>query len=254
MSSKRALAIGAHPDDMEEFCGGTLLLLKKKGYETLIAVLTAGECGTIELPAEEIVTIRANEAKRAAKKIGAKYTCLNIRDGCVCYDLKTAKKLVKLIREYRPQIIFTHPTVDYMTDHTHTGKLVLWAVPESTHPNFPADTKAAALVKAPFVYHTDPQGLLSPEGQIVKVNTVIDITDVIKQKLRAIAAHKSQQTFMSLKSKKPIQYKEEIRRIAIIRGQQVHFEYAEGFTQQLLEHYPRHNILVDILQEKAITL
>src|SRR3972149_5630534 len=106
---KRILAIGAHYDDMEQFCGGTLSLLGKAGYETLTAVLTAGECGSKQLSAAEIVKVRQKEAQLGASKIGAKVQCLDIRDGCVSYDLETAKKLVKLIREYQPQIIFTHP-------------------------------------------------------------------------------------------------------------------------------------------------
>src|SRR3989344_640920 len=103
MTGNRILAIGAHYDDMEQFCGGTLLLLRKQGYEILIAVLTASECGTTELSAEEIVKVRQKEAQHGAEKIGAEVQCLNIRDGCVSYDLETAKKLVKLIREYQPQ-------------------------------------------------------------------------------------------------------------------------------------------------------
>jgi len=252
---KRILAIGAHYDDMEQFCGGTLYILGKAGYEILIAVLTAGECGSkLQSPAE-IVKIRQKEAQLGAKKIGAKVHCLDIRDGCVSYDLHSAKKLVKLMREFEPQIILTHPTVDYMSDHAHTGQLVLWAVPEATHPNFSVHSSAPALKKQPWVYHTNPQGLIGPDGQVARVNTIVDISEVIETKLKAFGSHRSQIGFLRVESTgKTIDSIEKTRRWAITRGQQVRVEYGEGFTQQLLEQYPRTNLLAQELGEKVFTL
>ena len=194
--NKKVLAIGGHPDDIEQFAGGTLALLSKSGADILIAALTAGECGSHDLPPEKIVNIRRKESENGAEILGAKFTNIGIRDGSLSYDLETTKKVVKLIREFRPDIIITHPVVDYMTDHAHTGRLVLWAVPESTHPNFPADTEAKALEKMPYVYHTDPQGLIDTEGQIARVNTIVDITSVIEQNLKAFASHNSQLGFL----------------------------------------------------------
>lgn len=249
--SKRVLAIGGHPDDMEQFAGGTLALLSKSGVEVLIAALTAGECGSHDLSSEEIVKIRRKESENGAKVLGAQFLNIGIIDGSLSYDLETTKKVVKLIREFKPDIIITHPTVDYMTDHAHTGKLVLWAVPESIHPNFPADTKAKALEKMPYVYHTDPQGLIGPDGQIVRVNTIVNITSVIEQKLKAFAAHNSQIGFLE---KGKIDAVEKTRRWAFTRGQQVRIDCGEGFYQELLEEYPRKNILLDILDDKVFTL
>lgn len=247
----KVLAIGAHPDDIEQFAGGTLALLAKQGIEVLIAAMTDGACGSRELPEEEIIKIRRKESEIGAKIIGAKFTNLGIRDGSVSYDLETTKKVVKLIREFKPDIIITHPTIDYMTDHAHTGRITLWAVPESTHPNFVVDTKASALDKQPCVYHTDPQGLIGSDGQIARVNTIVDISEVIDQKLKAFGTHKSQIGFLG---KDKIDSVEKTRRWAITRGQQVRVEYGEGFRQELLEEYPRKNILVEILKDKVYTL
>jgi LmbE family N-acetylglucosaminyl deacetylase len=248
---KKVLALGGHPDDMEQFAGGTLSLLAKKGFEILITAMTTGECGSKELPERKIVEIRRTESEEGAKIIGAKFKNLGIRDGSLSYDLETTKELVKLIREFSPDIIITHPITDYMTDHTHTGRLVLWAVPESAHPNFPADTKAPALEKCPYVYHTDPQGLIGPDGQIVPVNTIVNITETIEQKLEAFGAHKSQLGFLA---KGKMNAVEKTRRWAATRGQQVKILYGEGFYQELLEEYPRRNILVEILKDKVFTL
>lgn len=250
MSKKSILAIGAHPDDMEQFAGGTLIQLVKKGHKVTIAPLTAGECGTSTLSANDIVKVRAKEQKKAAEIIGADYINLGIRDGCLPYDLETCRKVVALIRETKPTIIITHPTTDYMSDHAHAGQLVIWAVQEAVHKNFQAPTEAKAMENHPYVYHTDPQGLVGPDGQIARVNTVVDITQTIEQKLKAFGAHESQIDFLPNK----INAVEKTRRWAQTRGEQAGIAYGEGFCQNLLAQYPRKNILVQILKDKVYTL
>lgn len=247
------LAIGAHPDDIEQFAGGTLSLLAKNGHKVIIAPLTSGECGSKTLPAKEIVAIRKREAEKAARIIGASYINLGIRDGCVSYDLETTKKVVALIRDTKPDIIITHPTSDYMTDHAHTGRVVLWAVPESTHPNFPAPTKSPATPAQQYMYHTDPQGLTDANGQIVRVNTIVNITETIDQKLKAFSTHASQMFFLT-KTAGYMTSVEKTRRWAITRGEQVRVEYGEGFYQNLYAEYPRKNILLDLLPGEVFTL
>src|SRR3989344_3523161 len=241
---KSVLAIGGHPDDMEQFAGGTLLLLKQAGYAVTIAALTDGACGSKTETAEEIVAIRLEEAQKAAEKIGAKYINLGIRDGSIEYSLENVRKIAGLIRDVNPQIIITHPAKeDYMTDHWHTGALVLWAIPEAGHKNFETGTNASPIKDNPFLYHTDPQGLTFSDGQIAKVNTIVDITQVIEQKMDAFATHKSQIGFLfdcdtkngdSAAARKT-------RRWAITRGEQARVEYGEGFTQNLLAEYSRNN-------------
>lgn len=249
--NKEILAIGAHPDDMEQFCGGTLILLKKAGYNITIAPLTDGACGSRDLPAEEIIAIRRKEAEKAAKSIGAQYRNLDIRDGCISYDLETCKKVVGLIRDVKPRIIFTHPFEDYMSDHYHTAWLVRWATPEAGHPNFKADSDAPAIEGMPYVYRTDPQGLKDEDGQLVKISTIVDISEVIEEKLHAFALHESQMSFLPGGG---IGTVEKTRRWAIIRGQQVKIPYGEGFRQFRLEEYPPDNILHEILGKRVFTL
>lgn len=256
MVNKKVLAIGGHPDDMEQFAGGTLILLKKAGYGLTIAALTDGACGSHTESAEQIVSIRLKEAEEASQKIGAKYINLGIRDGSIEYNLENTRKLVKLIREINPEIIITHPIEDYMTDHSHTGRLVLWAIPESGHKNFEADTTAPPIESPPYTYHTDPQGLTFSDGQIVRVNTIVDISDVIEKKLEAFATHKSQMGFLfqnETEGGEPTAARK-TRRWAITRGEQIRIEYGEGFTQELLAEYPRKNILFEMLPGKVYTL
>lgn len=256
VANKEVLSIHGHPDDGEQFAGGTLLLLKKAGYGITIAALTDGACGSHTQTAEEITAVRLKEAQDAATLLCAKYVNLGIRDGSIEYNLENTKKLVKLIREINPEIIITHPTDDYMTDHCHTGRLVLWAIPEAGHKNFEVEGNAPPTELLPYTYHTDPQGLTFSNGQIAPVNTVVDISDIIEEKLKAFATHKSQ---MGLLFQNETQGGEpsaarKTRRWAITRGEQVRIEYGEGFTQELLAEYPRKNILVDLLPGKVYTL
>lgn len=217
-------------------------------------VLTDGACGSKTLSDKNIVEVRREEMKVGAKLMGAEIECVGIRDGCVSIDLETTRKIVKVVREYDPSIIFTHPTVDYMTDHSHTGSLVLWAVPEAMHPNFKVDSATPAVKSQPYVYHTDPQGLIGTDGQIVRVNTIVDISEIIEIKLKAFASHSSQMDFLKLKTQGLMNAVEKTRRWAATRGQQVRVMYGEGFKQQLLEQYPRQNILKEILGDRVFTL
>src|SRR5438270_2353048 len=103
-----ALALMAHPDDAEILCAGTLLRLRRIGWEIHIATMTSGDCGTTTLSAGEISTIRLREAQNAAKTIGASYHCLNERDGHVVYDTQTIRKVVALFRRVAPTLVLTH--------------------------------------------------------------------------------------------------------------------------------------------------
>jgi LmbE family N-acetylglucosaminyl deacetylase len=250
--NKKVLAIGGHPDDMEQFAGGTLILLKKAGYDLTIAALTDGACGSRVATADEIIKIRLEESKKAAKKIGAKFINLEIRDGSIEYNLENTRKIAGLIRDENPEIIITHPTDDYMTDHWHTGALVIWAVPEAGHKNFETDSDKNPVHPQPYVYHTDPQSLVGKDGQITKVNTIVDVSDVIEKKLEAFAMHSSQMGLLAHRKKGNAVDK--TRRWAITRGEQARVEYGEGFNQQLLAEYPRKNILKEILKDKVFTL
>ena len=82
----RILAIHAHPDDIEFQCAGTLALLKQRACHVMIAVMTPGDCGSAELPPEDIAAVRRAEARAAADLLGAEFHCLEFRDLCIVHD------------------------------------------------------------------------------------------------------------------------------------------------------------------------
>ena len=80
------LALLAHPDDAEFLCAGTLIrLVREHGWQAHVASMTPGDCGSAELPPEEIARVRREEGRRAAGLIGAAYHCLEERDLAVFY-------------------------------------------------------------------------------------------------------------------------------------------------------------------------
>lgn len=247
MATKEILAIGCHPDDAEEFVGGTLLLLKQVGYSVTLAVMTQGESGSRTVPAAEIIRIRDQEARAAADILGARYVNLGFTDERVFEDDRSTQELVRLIRDVDPAAIFTHPhTLDYMADHKNTGRLVLAAGPAAKHSNYEAGTSSLPIDQLPYLYHWDMQNLVDEGRQFAPVTTVVLINEVINQKIAAMACHISQsggtahrQLTEDLGTK--------VRAYAFIRGMQATQRFAnvygEGFNQQLMAGYPGDNFL-----------
>ena len=120
---RTALAFLAHPDDAEILCGGTLVLLKSRGWTIHIATATAGDCGTMKYSAEEISLIRRAEAQAACDMLGATYHCLGELDDRVVYDKPTVQKSIDLFRQVSPALVFTHAAKDYMLDHEQVSLL-----------------------------------------------------------------------------------------------------------------------------------
>src|SRR5438067_11207588 len=110
-----ALTILAHPDDAEFLCAGTLLrLAREHGWQAHIASMTPGDCGSAELPPEEIGRIRRSEGARAAALIDATYHCLEERDLRIFYCEPALERVTRLVRQVRPRIVLTHSPADYM--------------------------------------------------------------------------------------------------------------------------------------------
>src|SRR5687767_5665376 len=122
---KTAIAIAAHPDDIELMMAGTLLLLKKQGYEIHYMNLSSGNVGTIEYDSETIKDIRLREAQNSASILGAHFHPPFCDDLEIFYEEKTLRRLASVIRDVKPNILLTHSPADYMEDHTNTCRLAV---------------------------------------------------------------------------------------------------------------------------------
>ncbi len=113
------LAIGAHPDDIELACGGTIAKLVQQGHKVALCDLTQGELGT-----RGTREIRNEEAQQAAKILGVlTRRNLQIPDGNIDVNKKNLLKIIMLIRELRPSLLFIPYGVERHPDHVHTSEL-----------------------------------------------------------------------------------------------------------------------------------
>ncbi|MGH3005236.1 MAG: PIG-L deacetylase family protein, partial [Gaiellaceae bacterium] len=121
----RVLGVGAHPDDLEILCGGTLARYVEERHDVVMCHATKGDRGSFEYTSEEVARIRHGEAGRAAEIAGAEHVSLGLSDGEVdASDPAQRRLVVDLVRDTRPDVIITHSTGDYMADHNEISKLV----------------------------------------------------------------------------------------------------------------------------------
>src|SRR4051812_28115333 len=135
-SSRVAMAVAAHPDDIEFYMAGTLLLLRRIGYQIHYMTLASGSCGSLQHSAAQMRAIRRKESKRAAQLLGATYHPSLVDDLEVLYELPALRRLAAVIRRVQPTILLTHSPQDYMEDHMNTSRLAVTAAFARGMPNF----------------------------------------------------------------------------------------------------------------------
>ena len=182
----KVLMIGAHLDDNEWFGGGTALKYLDKGHSVQFLSLCNGCGGHHVNPPEVIAKRRYAEAQAVAKKAGLSYDVWEIPDCELVADLETRKRLVRYIREFSPDIIFTHRLNDYHADHRATAQLVQDASYLLIVPNFCSDT--AAMQTMPVTLYFEDYFRNPPFQPTVAVN----IDGVIDRKYEMLDCHKSQ--------------------------------------------------------------
>ena len=247
-SSDRRVVLSflAHPDDAEILCAGTLIRLAELGWEVHIATATAGDCGSAELPADQIAAIRRGEATASAELIGATYHCLGLRDVNVVFDQPSNRLAIDLFRRVAPTLVITHPRSDYMLDHEQVHLLARSAAFSYPIPN----ASSLPLIEEatiPWLYYCDPVDGNDPySGTPVKPSVYIDISAAIDRKIEMLACHASQREW--LRSHHGMdEYIEAMKRHSGSRGKELGSEYAEAFVQHRGHAFPQTHILQEIL-------
>lgn len=220
------LAIGAHPDDVELSCSGTLIKMIKAGKTAGLVDLTRGELGT--RGSGELRTIEANNS---AKKMGALFReNLDMADGFFQHNDENLKKIAKMIRKYQPEIVLANAVSDRHPDHGRASKLIsdacfiagLIKVEILDEEGKPYDRwRPKAVYHYIQDYHIEP-------------DFVIDITDHIEAKMEAILCFRSQ--FYDPKSNEPASpistqnFFESVKAKNRVFGRPLNYDFAEGFT------------------------
>jgi LmbE family N-acetylglucosaminyl deacetylase len=159
------LAVGAHPDEVELGCGGTLALFKKKGHEVYILVLTRGEASGDPI-------VRQRECERAAETIGAdKLLFGNLHDTKVTEGIETITEIETVIDSVKPDIVFSNSPKDQHQDHRNNGLATLSAA---------RHVRKVLLYESPAVFRD-----FCPQ-------IFVDIDSTLNVKLKALEAYASQ--------------------------------------------------------------
>jgi LmbE family N-acetylglucosaminyl deacetylase len=123
MTKKRVLAIGAHPDDIEIGCAGTLLIFSRNGFDIYYIIASLGEkCDVSLADQNSIMERRKAESKKAADHIGVKdLSYLLLPDTFIEHNGMVVDSIEKIIESVRPEFIFTHTLNDKHQDHKNIG-------------------------------------------------------------------------------------------------------------------------------------
>jgi LmbE family N-acetylglucosaminyl deacetylase len=174
------LFIGAHPDDCDEFAGGTAILYSRLGCRVKFISMTNGDAGHQSMGGGALAKRRMLEAQEAGKRFGVEYQVMDNHDGELMPTLENRLKVIREIRNWKADLVITHPPDDYHPDHRYTSLLVQDASYMVIVPNVAPDV--APLKKNPvFLY----QGFSAPD-------IAVDIDAVFDQKIYAMSAHESQ--------------------------------------------------------------
>ena len=177
------LAIGAHPDDVELACSGTLIKLKKQGKKIGILDLTRGELGTRGSP-----ETRENEAREASKIIGVDFReNLGLPDGDIQITPRTKRALIQVVRYVRPEILLIPHWLERHPDHEHAHRLCREAWFSSGLEKL--ETARQGKKQQPF----RPRGFYHYMQTFeFKPSFVIDISDEFEKRMESVMAFKSQ--------------------------------------------------------------
>ena len=233
------LAFGAHPDDVELGCAGTLAKEVSLGKSVGIIDLTQGELGT-----RGSAEIRFQEATNAAQILGVTVReNLKMRDGFFVNDESHQLQVIKMIRKYRPEIVLCNAVDDRHIDHAKGSKLI-------------SDSCfLAGLQKVETVLEDNIQAAWRPklvyhyiQWKSIEPDFVVDITGFMDRKMEAIMAYDSQ--FYNPNTNEPVtpiatkNFLESIKYRSQDLGRLIGTDFAEGFT---VERYLAVSSLGDLI-------
>ncbi|NQU55153.1 MAG: PIG-L family deacetylase [Bacteroidetes bacterium] len=181
------VVIGAHPDDCDIDAGGTAIQFANAGHNVLFISVTNGDAGHYAKGGGALAKIRRTEAQEAGKRFGVKYMVLDNHDGELMPTLDIRLNLIRLIRQWKADIVIGPRPNDYHPDHRNTAILIQDAAYMVIVPNVAPDTPP--LKKNPVFLYTEDRFQKPIPFQ---PDITMDITEVLDQKIYAMSAHESQ--------------------------------------------------------------
>jgi N-acetylglucosamine malate deacetylase 1 len=204
---RRILVLGAHPDDPETGCGGTMARLADAGHDVVAAYLTRGEAGIAGVPAAEAARIRTAEAQQACRVVGARAIFLGQIDGACTIDAARYAEARQILMQEKPDLIFCHWPIDTHRDH-RVAALLAYDAWLSAERSF-------------ALYYFEV--MTGSQTQTFAPTDYVDIGPVLARKHAACFAHRSQGLQAS--------YADLHGRMESFRGMEAGYEYAEAFAR-----------------------
>ena len=224
------LAIGAHPDDIDMQCAGTLALYAAAGHKVFIAVATNGNVGSPTLSRDEIAAVRKAEQAASCAIIGAEMIWMDFDDEWLMNDRVTRTRFIDAIRQANPDVMFIHGPTDYHPDHRIAGQVAEDArIPASVRL---VETALPHINKIPHVFYMD-----NPAGVDFVPEVYVDISTVFETKKKMLLCHESQDTWLRAIYGEHTSIADMMTDNAKARGLAGGHPYAEGFRE--VKTYPR---------------
>ncbi|MBE7497396.1 MAG: PIG-L family deacetylase [Verrucomicrobiaceae bacterium] len=228
-----ALALFAHPDDIEFVAAGTMLLLQERGWDIHYMNFSTGNGGSVQMDGPTTAKKRLDEGREAARILGAAFYPPISDDLEIIYSVPLLRKVAAVVRQAQPSIVLTHSLEDYMEDHMETARLAVTAAFAHGIPNFQTDPHLPSYAHDVTVYHAMPHGLCDPMRQKLMAGAYVDTTTVHARKREALAAHESQKHWLDVSQGMDsylITMDEASRAVGRLSGR---FEFAEGWRRHL---------------------
>ena len=176
--SRSIVAFGPHPDDIELFCGGTLIKMAEMGCNVILIDLTRGE-----LSSGGTIVTREKEAEKAAGILGAVHReNLQIEDGNIGVTKENKDKIVRVVRKYRPELVLVPYPKDRHPDHYHAGTLIYDGIFHSGLRKYRTGQD----------HFRPPKLIYYMLWEEFPHSFVVDISDQYEKKMQAIQAYDSQ--------------------------------------------------------------
>lgn len=220
VSQLSVLAIGAHPDDIEILCGGTMALYAAAGARVTFAIATNGEVGGGDPDPSVIAARRHEEAKASTSRLGADLIWMGFPDEMLFNDRTTREAFIDAYRLARPDVVFVHSTDDYHPDHRIAGQIALDSRIPAAVPH--VRTRYNALEAIPHLFVMDTLGGISFEPEYL-----VDISQQQALKEELLQLHASQVDWMYRAYGDD--YISEARKQAEVRAAGTGWTFVEGF-------------------------
>ncbi|WP_112322916.1 PIG-L deacetylase family protein [Oceanibium sediminis] len=223
------LAIGAHPDDIEMQCAGTLALYARMGHKVFMGIATNGNVGSPDLSRDQIAAVRLKEAEAACDVIGAELIWMDFDDEWLFNNRPTRSRFIDAIRQAKPDVMFIHGPTDYHPDHRIAGQICEDArIPSSVRL---VETTLPHVEQIPHLFYMD-----NPAGIDFQPEAYVDISAVIDIKREMLLKHASQDAWLrAIYDDASITDLMETN--AAARGAAISVAYAEGFRE--VKTFPR---------------